>query len=80
MYIMVTGMVPMIERYRCPFCRQINGVTLARVLEDGETDLRGKIKEQQKLKLDLPARLVIACEGCGREFIIMPSGPVNNHG
>ncbi|MFC1475690.1 hypothetical protein ACFLQW_01655 [Candidatus Zixiibacteriota bacterium] len=72
----------MIERYSCPFCRHVNGVALARILEDGETDLRGKIKDRQKLKLELPARLVIACEACGREFVITPSGPgpVNNHG
>lgn len=82
MYIMVWEMVLMIERYRCPFCHVVNGVELARLLEEGETDLRGKIKERQKLKLGLPARLVIACESCGREFVIMPSGtgPPNNHG
>jgi hypothetical protein len=72
----------MIERYSCPFCHRSNGVDLARLLAEGETDLRGKIKDRQKLKLDLPARLILACEGCGREFVIMPAGAreVNNHG
>jgi len=65
----------MIERYRCPFCHQSNNVELARLLEEGETDLRGKIKDRQRLKLDLPGRLMINCEGCGREFIIVPAGP-----
>jgi len=68
-------MVPMIERYRCPFCQGISEVGLARLLEEGETDLRGKIKERQKLKLNLPDRLVICCDACGREYVIVPAGP-----
>ncbi|GEM_PF-2153537 len=71
----------MIERYRCPYCQGITDVELARLLADGETDLRGRIDERQKLKLDLPGRLIIACDACGREFVIAPSGPgeMRNH-
>jgi len=71
----------MIERYRCPYCRGANDVELARLLEEGETDLRGRIGDRQKLKLDLPARLIVACDTCGRDFVIVPSGPgeIRNH-
>ena len=69
----------MIERYRCPHCRGINEVELARLLADGETDLRGTIGDRQKLKLDLPARIVVTCEACGREFVIVPGGPGEAH-
>ncbi len=65
----------MFEQYRCPYCEQVNNIELARVLAEGETDLRGRIDERQQLKLDLPARLLIICESCGREFIIKSSSP-----
>jgi hypothetical protein len=68
-------MGPMIERYRCPYCRGVSEMALSRVLQDGETDVRGQIDERQKLKLDLPGRLLITCDACGREFIITPAGP-----
>jgi len=69
----------MIERYRCPFCRRTNEVELARLLADGETDVRGTVGEKQKLKLDLPGRILITCEACGREFVIAPGGPREMH-
>jgi len=72
--IMISDMGPMIERYRCPYCSGITEVALSRLLAEGETDLRGKIAERQKLKLDLPRRLLIACVACGREFVITPVG------
>ncbi len=68
----------MFEQYRCPYCEQVNNLELARVLAEGETDLRGKIDEMQQLKLDLPARLLIICEMCGREFIIKSAGPISS--
>ena len=65
----------MIERYRCPYCQAVNDVALARLLAEGETDLRGTINDRQKFKLDLPARLMITCDACGREFVITPTAP-----
>ncbi len=69
----------MIERYRCPYCQGVSEVELARLLAEGETDLRGAVADSQKLKLDLPKRLIITCDQCGREYIIMPvgSGPIS---
>jgi len=72
--IMISNMGPMIERYRCPYCSGITEVALSRLLAEGETDLRGKIGERQKLKLDLPGRLLVTCDACGREFVITPVG------
>ena len=64
----------MIERHSCPYCQGVNEVDLARLLGEGETDLRGKIDDRQKLKLDLPRRLIVCCDTCGREFVIIPAG------
>jgi hypothetical protein len=65
----------MVERFRCPYCRAPNELELARLLADGETDLRGTIADRQKLKLDMPGRLLVVCDACGREFVIVPAGP-----
>lgn len=62
----------MFESYKCPFCQNAAEIDLARELERGQTDLRGRIDNRQNLKLDLPKRLLVACTHCSRQFIIQP--------
>ena len=62
----------MFESYKCPFCQKTVDVDLARELENGQTDLRGRIDRRQNLKLDLPKRLLVGCTHCHRQFVIQP--------
>ncbi|HUU45396.1 MAG TPA: hypothetical protein VM118_06645 [Acidobacteriota bacterium] len=64
----------MFEPYLCPHCGKAAEIDLQRELEAGETDLRRSIDGRQNLKLDLPKRLLVICNHCGRQMVIHPSG------